>query len=61
MAKLTDACLRTHYIHEIKSTRKVKQKLLCMLSLNKYNQNPYTYGVINSSLLHSNRCVSMSC
>lgn len=64
MAKLTDASLRTHYIHEIKSTRIAKEKLLYMLSLNKYIQNPLMYvdnGVFNLILLHSNRSVSMSC
>jgi len=64
MAKLTDASLRTQYIHEIKSTRKAKQKLLCMLFLNKYIQNPLMYvdnGVFSLILLHSNRSVSMSC
>jgi len=63
MAKLTDASIRTHYMHEIQSTRKAKQKLLCMLSLNKYIQNPLMYvdnGVFNLILLHSNRSVSMS-
>jgi len=50
-------------MHEIQSTRKAKQKLLCMLSLNKYIQNPLMYvdnGVFNLILLHSNRSVSMS-
>lgn len=64
MAKLTDASLRTNYIHEIKSTRIAKEKLLYMLSLNKYIQNPLMYvdnGVFNLILLHSNRSVSMSC